>query len=119
MQFLRATQTNGRFDPHSDGRSLPLSPEAFAFWQEHGAVIANLLRPETPLPLSAVVEAYAEYQLEHPEGGVDVGADAGADVDEVYVAWALLKLVSYGLAQVVMPSGAYQRPCYHQPRPSV
>ena len=68
MQFLRATQTNGRFDPHSDGRSLPLSPEAFAFWQEHGAVIANLLRPETPLPLSAVVVAYAEYQLEHPEG---------------------------------------------------
>ena len=50
MQFLRATQTNGRFDPHSDGRSLPLSPEAFAFWQEHGAVIANLLRPETPCP---------------------------------------------------------------------
>ncbi|MGB4871141.1 MAG: hypothetical protein WBP47_13895 [Candidatus Promineifilaceae bacterium] len=117
MQFLRATQTNGRFDPHSDGRSLPLSPEAFAFWQEHGAVIANLLRPETPLPLSAVVEAYAEYQLEHPEGGVDVGADAGGD--EVYVAWALLKLVSYGLAQVVMPSGAYHRPRHHQPRPLV
>ena len=119
MQFLRVTQTNGRFDTHSDGRSLPLSTEAFTFWQEHGAVIANLLRPETPLPLSAVVEAYAEYQLEHPEGGVDVGADAGADVDEVYVAWALLKLVSYGLAQVVMPSGAYQRPRHYQPRPLV
>ena len=117
MQFLRATQANDRIDPHSDGRSLPLSPEAFAFWQEHGAVIANLLRPETPLPLSAVVEAYAEYQLEHPEGGV--GADAGADVDEVYVAWALLKLVSYGLAQVVMPPGAYHRPRHHQPRPLV
>jgi len=117
MQFLRATQTNGRFDTHSDGRSLPLSPEAFAFWQEHGAVIASLLRPETPLPLSAIVEAYAEYQLEHPEGGVDVGADA--DADEVYVAWALLKLVSYGLAQVVMPSDAYQRPRHHQPRPLV
>ncbi len=115
MQFLRATQTNGRFDPHNDGRSLPLSPEAFTFWQEHGAVIANLLRPETPLSLSDIVQAYAEYQLEHPEGGV--GADAG--VDEVYVAWALLKLVSYGLAQAVMPSGAYQRPGYHQPRPLV
>ena len=119
MQFLRATQANGRFDPHSDGRSLPLSPEAFAFWQEHGAVIANLLRPETPLPLSAVVEAYVEYQLEHPEGGVDVDADADVGADEVYVAWALLKLVSYGLAQVVMPSDAYHRPRHHQPRPLV
>ena len=117
MQFLRATQANGRFDPHSDGRFHPLSPEAFAFWQEHGAVIANLLRPETPLPLSDIVQAYAEYQLEHPEGGVGADADAGAD--EVYVAWALLKLVGYGLAQAVMPSGAYQRPRYHQPRPLV
>jgi len=102
MQFLRPTYENGHFDRFSAGRSLPLSPEAFDFWQQHGAPIANLLRPETPLPLSAVVEAYQDYLLENPENGIEA--------DEVYVAWVLLTLVRYGLAEAVMPAGAYQRP---------
>ena len=55
MQFLRPTYENGHFDRLSAGRSQPLSPEAFDFWQQHGAPIANLPRPKTPLPLSAVV----------------------------------------------------------------
>ena len=104
MKFLRTTPNNGHFDGLSASHFRPLAPEAFAFWQEHGAVIANLLRPETPLPLSAIVEAYADYQLAHPEGGVDLAAD------DAYVAWVLLKLVEYGLATAVLPNGAYLRP---------
>ena len=99
MKFLRVTHGTP-----NNGAFRPLSPEAFAFWQEHGAVIANLLRLETPLPLSAIVEAYADYQLAHPEGGVDLA------VDDAYVAWVLLKLVEYGLATAVLPNGAYLRP---------
>ena len=103
MKFLRTTHHNGAF--------RPLAPEAFTFWREHGADIAAVLRPETPLSLAEILEAYAEYQLDYPEGGVGV--------DEVYVAWVLLKLVGYGLATAVMPTGAYHRPHRHYQRPTI
>jgi hypothetical protein len=109
MKFLRTIPNNGRFDRLGAGSFRPLAPEARTFWQAHGADIAAVLRPETPLSLAEILEACAEYQLDHPEGGVGV--------DEVTVAWVLLRLVECGLAQVVMPGGAcrrlprqYQRP---------
>jgi hypothetical protein len=52
---------------HKNGRFRCLSREAQAYWTKEGAEVGDLLRSETPLPFSAIVDAYAESLLEHPE----------------------------------------------------
>jgi hypothetical protein len=81
-----------------NGRARPLSPEAWQFWQLQGGVVGSILRPETPLPLPAIVEACLELAEEQ--------ADCAPfpEENEQYVAWCLLKLVEHDLAAIVLPT---------------
>jgi hypothetical protein len=81
-----------------NGRVRPLSPEAWQFWQLQGGVVGSILRHETPLPLSAIVEACLELAEEQ--------ADCAPfpEENEQYVAWCLLKLVEHDLAAIVLPT---------------
>jgi hypothetical protein len=81
-----------------NGRARPLSPEAWQFWQLQGGVVGSVLRPETPLPLSVIVEACLELAEEQADSGPH------PEENEQYVAWCLLKLVEHGLAAIVLPT---------------
>lgn len=74
-------------------RSFP--PEAWQFWREHGAVVGEALRPETPLTLAEIVTASREYALEGQEPGLS------QILDEERIAWCLIKLLQHGMAGVV------------------
>jgi hypothetical protein len=87
VQFIRTTHRNGRW--------LPFTPTAQAFWQQHGAVIGSLLRPEQPLTVAEIREACDEYVLEHIEDGPHPEANFG------YVTWVLVHLLHFGLASAV------------------
>jgi hypothetical protein len=80
-----------------NGRARPLSPEAWQFWQLQGGVVGSVLRHETPLPLSAIVEACLELAEEQADSGPH------PEENEQYVAWCLLKLVEHDLAAIVIP----------------
>jgi hypothetical protein len=90
-----------------NGRARPLTSEAWQFWQLQGSVVGSTLRHETPLPLSAIVEACLDLAEEH--------ADCGPfpEENEQFVAWCLLKLVEYDLAAIVLPTTSLApRPIY-------
>ena len=88
VKFIRTTHENGRF------RSF--SPEAWQFWWDHGALIGDVLRTESPLTLAEIVIASREYALEYPESG------SYTRLTEEYVAWCLLKLCEVGMAAAVI-----------------
>jgi hypothetical protein len=88
VQFIRTTHRNGRW--------LPFTPTAQAFWQQHGAVIGSLLRPEQPLTLTEIREACDEYVLEHIEDGPHPEEIPG------YVTWVLVHLLHFGMAATVV-----------------
>lgn len=90
IRFIRTTHHHGR------PRSFPV--EARQFWQEHGAIVGEVLRPETPLTFAEVVTATREYALETPENGLYW------TLTEEQIAWCLLKLLEHGLAAVHPPS---------------
>jgi hypothetical protein len=91
-----------------NGRPRPLSPEAWRFWQLQGSVVGSVLRHETPLPLSAIVEACLELAEEQADSGPH------PEENEQYVAWCLLKLVEYDLAAIVIPTAPLTpRPIYN------
>lgn len=87
VKFIRTT--------HEDGHWRSFPPEAWEFWREHGAIVGEVLRPETPLTFAQVVTASREYALEYPESGLFL------TLDEEHVAWCLIKLLEYGMAGVV------------------
>lgn len=87
VQFIRTTHENGRW------RSF--SAEAAQFWQQHGAVIGTLLRPETPLTFEELQIAIDEYASEHVADGPHAEQNRG------YVAWVLVHLLKYGLCTAV------------------
>jgi hypothetical protein len=80
-----------------NGRARPLSPEAWQFWQLQGGVVGSVLRHETPLPLSDIVEACLDLVEEQADSGPHL------EENEQYVAWCLVKLVEYDLAAIVIP----------------
>lgn len=89
LKFIRTTHDgNGRC------RSFP--PEAWQFWWDHGALIGDVLRAESPLILAEIVTASREYALEYPESG------SYSALTEEYVAWCLLKLCEVGMAAAVI-----------------
>ena len=91
-----------------NGRARLLTPRAWQFWQQQGHIVGSILRPETPLPLPAIVEACLELTEEQ--------ADCGPfpEENEQYVAWCLLKLVEYDLAAIVLPTAPLTpRPIYN------
>ena len=91
-----------------NGRMRLLTPRAWQFWQQQGHIVGSILRPETPLPLSAIVEACLELAEEQ--------ADCGPfpEENEQYVAWCLLKLVEHDLAAIVLPTAPLTpRPIYN------
>lgn len=88
LKFIRSTHDNGRC------RSFP--PEAWRFWHEHGALVGDLLRSESPLTFAEIVTANQEYALEYPESAPFL------PLDEAYVAWCLIKLLEYGMASVAV-----------------
>ena len=87
VKFIRTT--------HEDGRCRPFPPEAWEFWREHGAAVGEVLRAETPMTFAEIVVASREYALEYPEPGLC------QSVDEAYIAWCLIKLLEFGMADVV------------------
>ena len=83
-QFIRTTHDeNGRW------RSFP--PTAVAFWQQHGGVIGEQLRPEQPLPFGQLLIGCNEYADEHITDGDHPERNRG------YVAWVLVHLLQYGM----------------------
>lgn len=87
VKFVRTTHVNGHYQSQST--------EAMTFWREHGAIVGETLRPESPMSLSEIIVASQEYTLEYPETSPDL------PLDETYIAWCLVKLLEYGLAGVV------------------
>ncbi len=87
VKFVRTT--------HANGRCQSQSIEAMTFWQEHGAIVGETLRSESPMTLSEIVIASQEYALEYPESSPIL------PLDETYIAWCLVKLLEHGLASVV------------------
>ena len=63
-----------------------LLPEAWQFWREHGEVVGELLRIETPTTFAEVVRDSREYALEYPESGLYLM------LDEEHVAWCRIQL---------------------------
>ena len=76
-----------------NGRFQTLTPRALAYWQTTGAEIGCLLRSETPLPFSAILEAYADYLYTHPERGNPANPDVS------HLQTVLDSLVAHGLAR--------------------
>ena len=89
VQFIRTTHENGRF------RLYP--PEALTFWQQHGAVIGSVLRPEIPLTFPELIAACREYAFEHLTDGPHPEVISG------YVAWVLVHLMHYGMVSTDIP----------------
>lgn len=87
VMFIRTT--------HLDGRCRSFPPEAWRFWQEHGAAIGEVLRLESPLTFAEIVTASREYAHEYPESGLFL------TLEEEYVAWCLIRLLEYGMAGVL------------------
>ena len=80
-----------------NGRMRLLTPRAWQFWQQQGHIVGSILRPETPLPLPAIVEACLEQAEEQADSGPH------PEENEQYVAWCLLKLVEHNLAAIIIP----------------
>ena len=92
VKFIRTT--------HEDGRCRSFPAEAWEFWREHGAIVGEMLRPETPLTFAEIVTVSREAALEYPETGLFL------ILDEKHITWCLIKLLEYGMAGVVtVPSG--------------
>lgn len=89
LKFVRMTHDQ-------NGRCRSFSPEAWQFWWNHGALIGDVLRAESPLTLAEIVTASREYALEYPESG------SYSALTEEYVAWCLLKLCEVGMAAPVI-----------------
>lgn len=89
LKFIRTTHDG-------NGRCRSFSPDAWQFWWDHGALIGDILRVETPLTLAEIVTACREYALEYPESG------SYANLTEEYVVWCLLKLCEVGMAAAVV-----------------
>lgn len=94
IKFIRTTHENGRC------RSFP--PAAWQFWREQGAIVGKLLRIESPLTFAEIVAASQEYALEYPESGLCQA------MDETYIAWCLVKLLGYGMADIVNVEVVYE-----------
>ena len=91
-----------------NGRARPLTPQAWQFWQQQGHIVGSILRPETPLPLPAIITACLELAEEQADSGPH------PEENEQYVAWCLLKLVEYDLAAIVLPTAPLTpRPIYN------
>lgn len=86
VTFIRATHENGRFRPYPT--------EAYQFWQDHGWLVGEVLRPETGMAFSELIEACMELIQEHPEAGL-------FEVDERYLAWCLVQLLELGMASTI------------------
>ena len=89
LKFIRTTHDG-------NGRCRSFSPDAWQFWWDHGALIGDVLRAESPLTLAEIVIASREYALEYPE------SDSYSSLTEEYVAWCLLKLCEVGMAAAVI-----------------
>lgn len=92
VKFIRTT--------HENGRCRSFSPEAWQFWREHGAVVGEILRVESPQTVAEIVAASREYAFEYPESGLS------QVLDEEHVAWCLIKLLQYGMAGVVIEAAS-------------
>ncbi len=83
VKFVRTTHRNGRY------RTFPT--EALTFWREHGALVGEVLRAESPMTFAEIVTASSEYVLEYPE------TVPLLPLDETYIAWCLIKLLEHGM----------------------
>ena len=99
LKFIRTTHDR-------NGRCQSFPPEAWQFWQEHGAAVGEALRAESPLTLTEIVTASRDYALEYPESGVY------AALTEEHVAWCLLKLCEHGMAAAIIETAAPARPIH-------
>jgi hypothetical protein len=86
-RFIRTTHQDGQF------RSFP--SEALQFWREHGSFVGEVLRPECALTLAELAAACQEQTLEQSLPGTLL------PLDEQYLAWVLVRLLEYGLAETV------------------
>lgn len=86
-RFIRTTHKNGQF------HSFP--PEAHQFWREHGVIVGQVLRPECALTFAELAAACQEHALEQ------LLPNTRLPLDEQYLAWVLVKLLEYGLAETV------------------
>jgi hypothetical protein len=86
-RFIRTTHENGQF------RSFP--PEAHQFWREQGVIVGEILRPECALTFAELAAACQEYAREHAT------AEVPLPLDKTYIAWVLVRLLEYGMAETV------------------
>lgn len=86
-RFIRTTHNNGQF------HSFP--PEAHQFWREHGVIVGEVLRLECALTFAELAAACQEQALEQ------VLPDTLLPQDEQHLAWVLVRLLEYGMAETV------------------
>lgn len=97
LKFIRTTH-----DAQGQVRHFP--PAAWQFWQEHGHVAGQLLRPEEAMTFAELLITAEEHAFEFIADGPQPTADAQ------YLAWCLLRLVDYGMAAAVITSPAPPEP---------
>lgn len=85
IKFIRTTHKNGRF--------RPFPTEAYQFWREHGWIVGDVLRPETGMTFTELVEACKELTADHP----DIEPHW---LDERHLAWCLVRLLEVGMATI-------------------
>lgn len=100
VQFMRTT--------HEDGRFRSFSVEAMQFWREHGAIVGDVLRIEEAITFAEIVVASREHAFEYPE------SERYLALDEPYIAWCLIRLLEFGMAELVLVSD-----CKRLPRRSI
>ena len=97
LKFIRTTH-------NAQGRVRHFPPATWQFWQEHGHVAGQLLRPEEAITFAEFLITAEEHAFEFITDGPQPTADAQ------YLAWCLLELVDYGMAAAVITSPTIPEP---------
>ena len=92
-----------------NGHRRPLPARVEEFLRHDGAILAAVLRSDTPLSISAIATAYEEYVAEHPESlciepeNIEWGRSVQTAVDliEHILPTLLTRFVFWGLAEAI------------------
>lgn len=86
-RFVRTTHENGTF------RSF--APEALEFWRTQGVIVGEVIRSECAMTFAEIAAACQEAALDAPQDHTHL------PLDESYLAWVLVKLLEFGMVEVV------------------
>jgi hypothetical protein len=88
MKFIRTTHDE-------NGQWRPFSPAAWQFWQAHGSLVGQIIRPETALSFEEIATACQEYAQEQQLDGFQ------PEASEQYVGWCLAQLLGFDMLRLV------------------